>query len=206
MRADARKNYDHLLEVARQVIAEQGTEASLRDVARRAGVGIGTLYRHFPTRESLLEALLRDSFDRVSSKAEAFETSGPATDGLLAWLRDMVDLTHHHRGLIASMTMAIADQDSALHASCVALRGSGARLLARAQAEGKARSDIDGTDLLALISALAWLNDQPTFAPRVDRLFGVIADAILVLPPTAGDKAWQADPGDRLPASRTSQS
>jgi AcrR family transcriptional regulator len=182
MRADAKKNYDHLLEIARGVVAEQGTEASMRDVARKAGVGIGTLYRHFPTREALLEALLRESFDKVTVKAVELETSGSADDALVLWLREMVALTHNHRGLIASMTAAIADPDSALHASCVMLRGSGTRLLARAQTEGKARGDIDGTDLLALISALAWLNDQPSFASRVDHLFGVIADAILVQP------------------------
>lgn len=185
MRADAKKNYDHLLEIGREVVAEQGAEASLRDVARRAGVGIGTLYRHFPTREALLEALLRESFDGVTARAAMLEASATAGDALTGWLRDMVALTHHHRGLIASMTAAIADEASALHASCVSLRGSGARLLARAQEAGTARADIDGTDLLALVSALAWLNDQPSFAARVDHLFGVIASAILVDAPAA---------------------
>jgi AcrR family transcriptional regulator len=182
MRSDAKKNYDHLLEVGREIFAEQGAKASLRDVARRAGVGIGTLYRHFPTREALLEALLRGSFDEVTAKAAALESSGLAGDALVSWLREMVALTYSRRGLIASMTAAIEDEDSALHVSCVALRGSGARLLARAQAEGKARLDIDGTDLLALISALAWLNDQPPFASRVEHLFGLVADAILTDP------------------------
>jgi AcrR family transcriptional regulator len=182
MRSDAKKNYDHLLEVGREIFAEQGTEASLRDVARRAGVGIGTLYRHFPTREALLEALLRGSFDEVTAKAAELETEGPAEDALVSWLGEMVALTHSRRGLIASMTAAIADEDSALHVSCVALRGSGARLLARAQAAGKARLDIDGTDLLALISALAWLNDQPPFASRVDKLFSLVTNAILTDP------------------------
>jgi AcrR family transcriptional regulator len=182
MRSDAKKNYDLLLEIGREVVAEQGTEASLRDVARRAGVGIGTLYRHFPTREALLEAVLRESFDRVTAGAAELEKSGSADEALVSWLRDMVALTHHHRGLIASMTAAIADEDSALHVSCVMLRGSGARLLARAQEKGRARRDIDGTDLLALVSALAWLNDQPSFAARVDHLLDVIANAILAVP------------------------
>jgi AcrR family transcriptional regulator len=88
MRTDAKKNYDHLLEVARDVVAEQGAEASLRDVARKAGVGIGTLYRHFPTREALLEALLRKSFDRVTVRAGELETSGSADGALQSWLRE----------------------------------------------------------------------------------------------------------------------
>ncbi|WP_296945786.1 TetR/AcrR family transcriptional regulator [uncultured Massilia sp.] len=180
MRADARKNYDHLLEIGRDVVAEQGADASMRDVARRAGVGIGTLYRHFPTREALLEALLRGSFDRVTAGAAELAARHDSGAALLAWLRDMVALTHSHRGVIAAMTSAIAAPESALHASCVALRASGAQLLARAQADGKARADIDGTDLLALVSALAWLNDQPPFAERVDRLLDVVARAIMV--------------------------
>ena len=71
MRADARKNYDLLIEVARDVFVEQGAEASLRDIARRAGVGMGTLYRHFPNRDSLLEALLRSRFAALTARAES---------------------------------------------------------------------------------------------------------------------------------------
>ena len=182
MRADAQKNYDHLLDPGREVVAEQGAEASMREVARRAGVGIGTLYRHFPTREALLEALLRESFDALTAKAAQFEASASSGNALVSWLREMVALTHSHRGVIAAMTAAIAEPDSALHASCVSMRASGAQLLARAQADGEARTDIDGTDLLALVSALAWLNDQPPFAARVERLFDIIASAILVQP------------------------
>jgi AcrR family transcriptional regulator len=191
MRADARKNYDHLLEVARRVVAEQGADASLRDVSRRAGVGIGTLYRHFPTREALLEALLREGFDNVTVKAAEFEKSEAADQALISWLREMVALTYNHRGVLASMATAIDDENSALHASCVKLRASGAQLLARAQEAGKARQDIDGTDLLALVSALAWLNDQAPFAARVNRLFGLIAGAIM-MHPGSGDTSLKS--------------
>jgi AcrR family transcriptional regulator len=180
MRADARKNYDHILAIARDVIAEHGADASLRDIARRAGVGLGTLYRHFPTREALLDTLLRESFDLLTARAGELETSGSADAALVSWLRETVAVAHSHRGVIASMTAAIAEPDSALHASCVTMRASGARLLARAQAEGLARADIDGADLFALVGALAWINDQPSLAPRADHLFGVIAGAILV--------------------------
>jgi AcrR family transcriptional regulator len=180
MRADAKKNYELVLSVAREVFAEHGAEASLRDVARKAGVGLGTLYRHFPSREALFEAMLRDSFDALTARAAGLETSSATADALVSWLREIVALAHRQRGVIASMVAAIAEPDSALHASCVTMRASGARLLTRAQAEGKARADIDGEDLFALVSALAWLNDQPALAARADHLFGVIASAILV--------------------------
>ncbi|MDQ2833258.1 MAG: TetR/AcrR family transcriptional regulator [Acidobacteriota bacterium] len=179
MRADAQKNYDHLLSIARDVFTEQGVDASLRDVARRAGVGLGTLYRHFPTREVLLEALLRTSFDELTAKAKERETSNLPAEALVSWLRDVVTIAHSPRGVVASMAAAIADENSALHASCVTMRAAGARLLARAQAAGLARRDVEGADLFALVGALAWIHDQPSLAPRADHLFGLIAGAIL---------------------------
>ena len=179
MRADARKNYDHLLAVAGDVITEQGVDASLRDIARRAGVGLATLLRHFPTREALLEALLRTSFDALAVSAGELETSGSPGEALVSWLRDFVACAHEYRGVVELMASAIADTESALHASCVGMRAAGTRLLVRAQVEGVARTDIDGTDLFALAGSLAWLNDQPALAPRAEHLFGVVAGAIL---------------------------
>lgn len=179
MRADARKNYDHLLAVARDLVTEQGADASLRDVARRAGVGLGTLYRHFPTREVLLEALLRASFDGLTARAGELEMSDLPDEALVSWLREAVAVAHNYRGVVSTMVAAIADPDSALHASCVTMRAAGTRVLVRAQAENMARTDIDGADLFALVGALAWLGDQPSLAPRANHLFGVIASAIL---------------------------
>jgi len=179
MRADARKNRDHLLSVAGAAITEQGVDASLRDIARRADVGLATLIRHFPTREALLEALLRTNFDELAVKATDLETSGEPDEALASWLRDFVACAHNYRGVIELMVTAIEDPQSALHASCVAMRAAGTRLLTRAQAQGLARSDIDGTDLFALAGSLAWLSDQPSFAARTDRLFDVVVSAVL---------------------------
>ncbi|MBN8228348.1 TetR/AcrR family transcriptional regulator [Corallococcus macrosporus] len=179
MRADAKKNYDHLLAVARAVVKEQGADASLRDIARQADVGLGTLYRHFPTREALLEALLRTTLDEMTAQAADLEASNAPDDALVTWLREAVAFTHQYRGVTELMTAALDDPESALHASCVTVRAAGARLLARAQAEGKARSDIDGTELFALIAALAWLSDQPAFGRHAPRLFEIVASAIL---------------------------
>ena len=179
MRADARKNHDHLLDVAREVVAEQGADASLRDIARRAGVGLGTLYRHFPRREVLLEALLRARFDELTAKAGELQGSASAGEALTAWLREAVAVAHGYSGAIESMVAAIADPDSALHASCQTMRAAGTSLLVRAQESGAARKDMDGTDLFGLLGALAWLRDQPSLAPRADHLFDVIAGAIL---------------------------
>ena len=179
MRADARKNYSHLLAVAHDVVIEQGADASMREIARRANVGLATLLRHFPTREALFEALLRMNVDALMQQAAELETSSPPDEALVSWYRGVVAFTHIYSGVCALMASAHADPDSALHASSIALRLAGARLLLRAQAEGKARTDVDGEDLFALMSALAWLVGQPAFAPREDRLFHLITSAIL---------------------------
>lgn len=185
MRADARKNYGHLLKVARTVVTKHGADASLRDIARRAGVGLGTLYRHFPTREALLEALLRASFEELTARAGELETPSAPDEALMSWLREAVAVAHNYSGIVALMVAAIAEPDSALHAACVTMRAAGTRLLARAQAEGMARTDIDGADLFALIGALAWLGDQPSLARRAEHLFDIIAGAIIPRTPVA---------------------
>lgn len=182
MRADAQKNYDRLLLVAREAVTEHGADASLRDVARKAGVGLGTLYRHFPTREALLEALLRTDVDELTERTAGLETSSTPEDALLIWLRGVVSITHESRGVASLLMAAIEDPESALYASCVALHDTGTRLLERAQATNAARTDLDGTDLFALVAALAWIYDQPSLAPRADHLFAIISSAVLPTP------------------------
>lgn len=181
MRADARKNYDHLLAVARDLFAEQGADASLRDIARRAEVGLGTLYRHFPNREALLEALLRSSFADLAASAETLQAADDPGEALRVWLQEMITFTHRHRGILTPMMSAIEDPSSALHASCVTLRTAGAALLARAQAAGVARPDLDGDMLFDLIAALAWLREQPSHEQRAERLFSLITGAVLAV-------------------------
>jgi AcrR family transcriptional regulator len=179
MRADARKNYNHLLAVARDVVTENGADASMRDIARRAEVGLATVLRHFPTREALFEALLRANLDALTQKAGELETSNPPGEALVSWFREGVAFVHSYSGVVALMASAHADPDSALYASCTAVHEAGERLLRRAQADGTARTDMDGVDLFALMSALGWLVDQPSFASRADHLLHVITSAIL---------------------------
>ena len=200
MRADARKNYSRLLAVARDVVTEHGADASMREIARRAGVGLATLFRHFPTREALFEALLRMNADALTKQAAELETSNPPDEALVSWFREGVAFVHSYGGICDLMASAHADPDSALHASSTALHEAGARLLLRAQAEGSARADMDGDDLFALMSALGWLVDQPSFAPRADHLFHIIASAILTNRPSNDVKKANTRRGRRRPA------
>ncbi|HET6762723.1 MAG TPA: helix-turn-helix domain-containing protein [Longimicrobiaceae bacterium] len=183
MRADARRNRTHLLAVARDAIAEHGSDASMRDIARRAGVGLATLLRHFPTREALFEALLRSNLDALTEKAGELESSNPPDEALVLWFREGVAFVQSYSGVVALMASAHADPSSPLYATCTAVHSAGARLLLRAQTEGTARADMNGDDLFALMSALGWLVGQPSFAPRADHLGHLIVSTILTKRP-----------------------
>lgn len=179
MRADARKNYFHLLAIARDVVTGQGTDVSMRDIARRADVGLATLLRHFPTREALFEALLHTDLDALTQRADGLAATSAPDEALLTWCRDWVAFTQSHKGVVALMAAAHTNPDSALYASCAAVHSASARLLLRAQAEGTARTDMNGDDLFGLMSALGWLVDLPSFAPRAEHLLHIVASAIV---------------------------
>ncbi len=184
MRADAEKNRSQILSVARSLLAAPGPEPSMRDIARQAGVGLATLLRHFPSRDALFEGLVCTDLDALTRKGEELATAAGAQEALIPWLHDWVAFARSHRGVVALMAAAHDDPDSALYASCAAVHSASARLLVRAQAEGTARGDMTGDDLFALMTALGWAVDQPSFAPRADQLVRLITDAILAEPPT----------------------
>lgn len=182
MRADAQANHDRLLATAAEVVAQHGAGASMRDIARQSGVGLATLLRHFPSREALLEELLRTRFDAMTARADDAEGSAGPAEALVLWMQDFLDMTASTQGAISAMVSAIDDEASALHASCVAMRASGSRLLATAQEAGVARPDLDGQDLFSLTAGLAWLGDQPGHRERAPRLFDLVVDTVLVEP------------------------
>lgn len=178
-RADGRRNYERLLAVARVVVREQGTQASLRDIARRAEVGLGTLYRHFQTRDALLEALLREGFDRLAARAEELESTTEPKESLLVWVDEFSRGSTFYRGLPASLLEMLAADDSPLHRSCLAMRTAGARLLQRAQQAGAVRSDLTGADLFELVTAVGWAAERSARPEeRRERLLGLVTDGL----------------------------
>lgn len=114
----------------------------------------------------------------MTARADELEASTASDEALETWMRETVAAAHTYSGVTASMMATIDDPNSPFHGSCLAMRNAGARLLARAQADGLARADIDGGDLFAMIGALAWLADQNLPSPRADHLFGVITSGI----------------------------
>lgn len=177
-RTDARHNRDQLVAVAREAFAEHGTATSLRDVARRAGVGIGTLYRHFPTRQALIEAVLGTGFDQLREQAIALADARDPRNALLTWLRDFAEGSARYRGLPESVLGALRDEDSALHASCFGVRDAGRALLTAAQRAGTVRVDLTIEELLSLAAGVAWAGEQSPDANRTARLLELVVSGL----------------------------
>jgi AcrR family transcriptional regulator len=148
-RADARRNYDALLAAAREVFAESGTEASLEEIARRAGVGIGTLYRNFPTRQDLFESVYVEEIDQLSQVAAAVADLPPWL-ALTKWLERFVDYAATKRAIVEAL-----NRDSEMFRSCrETMYAAGEPLLRRAQESGDVRPDASIDDILRLVSGL----------------------------------------------------
>jgi AcrR family transcriptional regulator len=155
-RADAQRNIDRLLDAARTAIAKDGPEASLDDIARDAGVGSGTLYRHFPTRVALLEAVYREEVQRLCAEGDRLlESDTEPGEALSEWLRVYVSFGAMKRGLMGPLTTALG-QDSDLFSSCKQMvRATGGRLVEQAQRAGTIRDDVEISDILTLASAIS---------------------------------------------------
>jgi AcrR family transcriptional regulator len=174
-RADARRNYEKLLAAAREVLTESDTEASLEEVARRAGLGIGTLYRHFPTRQNLLEAVYVDEVEAVSQSAQDLAGLEP-WDALVSWLHRFVGYVATKQAL-ADELFAYAGPNPGIFASCRStLFAAGGPLLARAQEAGAVRADVDINDVLQIVSGIAKLS-TPDASDR-GRLLDVALDGL----------------------------
>ncbi|WP_225836338.1 TetR/AcrR family transcriptional regulator [Streptomyces sp. NK08204] len=156
MRADARRNYERLLKAAAEAFAEQGENASLDDIAKRAGVGSGTLYRHFPTRQALLEAAYVDRIEALGGRADELAEELPPGEALAEWLNELCVATIQVRGLKALLGSAVTDGSSSTLTACgTAVKGAANRLVAAAQAEGTLRTDLDAIELLRLAHGVA---------------------------------------------------
>ncbi|MGP4051996.1 TetR/AcrR family transcriptional regulator [Streptomyces sp. 2A115] len=171
MRADARRNRDRLIAEARAAFAEFGADASLEDVARRAGVGIGTLYRHFPNRHALLSAVFADAVNDLLSRSRALLDDPQPCTALVAWLRAIITHAGEYRGLSRALMSASHDEGSALARCSGPMRAAGSRLLARAQQAGAVRSEVSIGDLLQLTNAIALAAEETPDDPELaDRL------------------------------------
>jgi AcrR family transcriptional regulator len=181
MRADAKRNYDRLVEAAREVFREQGYDASLDEVAKRAGVGPGTLYRHFPNRDALLDAIMQSWVQRVDEAADkALVHEGPPRDLLVAWFEEYVKLISLHKGGPAKITSAMGDPDSPILTKCQVLVRASDRVVERLRAEGALRDGVETLQMARLIGGVATVADQGNLDDAAVRpLLEVVADGLV---------------------------
>jgi AcrR family transcriptional regulator len=154
LRADARRNYEALLAAGKVVFSRSGVDAPFEEVARHAGVGQGTLYRHFPTREHLFVAIMKDRVDLLDARAREL-LDGPDTwQALVEWLRFYDQSISEYGGMSSRIGDGLADDGSPMAEACAPMRASFALLFDRACREGVVRSDVTAVQVLTMISRL----------------------------------------------------
>jgi AcrR family transcriptional regulator len=179
LRADARHNYEKLLVAAREAFGEFGSSASLEDIAKKAGVGIGTLYRHFPARQDLIEAVYVDQVNELCAAAATL-ASLPPWEAFSGWIRGFVGYVATKRAL-REVLLASHDSGSEFFTTCrTDLYTAGEPLLSRAQGAGVVRGDATIGDVLKLISGVTMVDyDEPA---QLDRVLGMAIDGLRITP------------------------
>jgi AcrR family transcriptional regulator len=176
LRADARRNRERLVAAARAAFAENGIDASLDDIARRAAVGPGTLYRHFPTREALLAAVYRGDVEALAAQADELAERYPAGEALFAWLRLHLDYAKGKQDRFGPIKAMLAADLEMLEWCRETIGAAANRLMAEAQEAGAIRADIAPLDVLKLVHGIAYASQS---APeQADRLLTVILDGL----------------------------
>ena len=179
-RADAVRNRERVLEAAKAVFSAGGPDASLEAVARRAGVGIGTLYRHFPTREELFEAVYRREVEQLGELAEQLKSEPEPVEALRRWLRSNVAFVATKKGMLAALQLAAYGSSDLQAYSFDRLTKAVGALLARAAAAGEIRADISAEDVLRALIGMCYLHDRPGWQNSVLRLMDVFVDGLRV--------------------------
>ncbi|AZO12905.1 MULTISPECIES: TetR/AcrR family transcriptional regulator [unclassified Mesorhizobium] len=178
LRADARRNRDTLVEVAAQAFAEHGVDASLQEIAKRAGVGIGTLYRHFPTREHLVEVVYRREVEGLCQAADELARSHPADIALELWMQRFVDYIATKRGLATSLRLLLTTNATLFSDTSGRVSGALKGLIERAAAAGRIRADIDASDVLHALGGIYSAPNTSDWRERSGRLVRLLMDGL----------------------------
>jgi AcrR family transcriptional regulator len=180
-RADAVRNRERVLEAAKAVFSAGGADASLEAVARTAGVGIGTLYRHFPTREALFEAVYRREVQHLGDLAEKLkEQKMQPVEALRQWMRSNVRFVATKKGMSAALALAVDKNSKLVSSSSDRLARAIGGLLDRAIAAGEIRNDVSPEDLLRALVGMCYMHDQPGWQTSVLRLVDVFIDGLRI--------------------------
>ena len=179
LRADAQRNRNALLLAAIAAFSEHGVEASLEDIAQQAGVGIGTLYRNFPTREALIEAVYRNEVERLCDGIAELQAQLSPDDALATWMQRFVAHVARKRGMAVALKRAAGDGPSELFAYAhERIRVAMTTLIDAGIAAGTVRSDVDPMDLMRAVSGICLAIDQPGWVDQASRLVTLLMDGM----------------------------
>ena len=173
-RADAQRNREHILEVAKQAFTRSGADASLDDIAKQAGVGPGTLYRHFPTREELLKAVYRTEMEKLAAAEQRFAETMPPVEALRAWLLLFVDGIATKQIIAPALNTLVGDPKKVFEASYAQVHDALRTLVKRAVKNGDIRKDLDPIDLLRALVGVANVASTPDWQPSAKRLVDIL--------------------------------
>lgn len=177
-RADSVRNRERLLAAAREVFSAGGSDATLETVARTAGVGIGTLYRHFPTREALFQGVYRHEVDELVAFADRLAEDPAPADALRRWLHANVGMIATKKGMLEALAPTV-DNSNEVYANSVArLTGSAGDLMARAVAAGEIRSDVTPEELMRALVGMCFIRENAGWQAAVIRLLDVFVDGM----------------------------
>ena len=178
MRADAQRNRDRLLEIAVRAFSHEGPDVTLESIAADAGVGIGTLYRHFPTREALIEAAYRNQLARLCAGVPELLQTTPADVALRTWMDRFIDYLATKHGMAEALRRVIASGGNPFFESRESLLEAIAFMLKAGVAEGKLRGDIDPADVMFGISGISLVAGAPEQRDQAGRLLDLFLDGL----------------------------
>ena len=177
-RSDAVRNREKLLDSAMAAFATKGVEAPLEDIARSAGVGIGTLYRHFPTRDALIEAAYRHEVDVLAQAAADLLATRPPDEALGEWMQLFVGHVAAKRGMATALKSMIGPENRLFEESRARILAAASDLLAAAVASGSVRADVDARDLVQAVGGVCMSLDPTDWTDRARRLVGLVFDGL----------------------------
>jgi len=173
-RADAQRNRERILEVAKRAFTRSGANASLDDIAKEAGVGPGTLYRHFPTRDELLEAVYRTEVKKLAAAQRKFAETMPPLEALRAWMLLFVDYIATKKIIAPALNAAVGGPSKVVEASYAPVQEAMRALVKRAIKSGNVRKDVDPVDLLRALVGVAYLESSADWQQSARRLVDIL--------------------------------
>ena len=178
LRADAQRNRDRLLAVAARAFSQDGPDVTLDSIAKEAGVGIGTLYRHFPTREALVEATYRNELARLCDAADDLLATRPPDQATRQWMDRFIDYMTTKRGMADALRVVVAAGGDPFAESLGRLLGAITTLLAAGAAPGLMRSDVQPGDVLASLSGVSLAAGEPAQREQASRMLDLLMDGL----------------------------